>query len=246
MAGERIEQEAVPVSEVLRDALRRADKALRQMPRGFRVAASIGLILAMTGSQARTGEGVVEASVLPPAKSKEATLEVSAAQIPPAPEILAVNKCKIEVVRDEVEKYDVNVEEVIDFLSSQGIGSETSIELHLIDKSFKEIWGGKRARETIGCRHGKCEETHSYFIEFYMKDDLKDFVLPKEYGENVLIELEGVDAWNWAMAHSLYHIIEIEKTDEVESYPHHELTATQFANENFERPFFIEKEGSRK
>ena len=46
MARERIEQETVPVSEVLRDALRRADKALRQMPRGFRVAASIIFFLA--------------------------------------------------------------------------------------------------------------------------------------------------------------------------------------------------------
>lgn len=162
----------------------------------------------------------------------------------PSAEVLAADKGRVEVVRDEVEKYDVNVDEVTNFLSSQGIGSETSIELHLLDESFKELWGGTHAREMVGCRHGKCEETHSYFIEFYMKDDLKDFVLPKEYGENVLKELEGVEAWNWVMGHSLYHVMEIEKTGE--TTPDYDFVATQFANENYERPFFIEKETSGK
>lgn len=189
-------------------------------------------------------EGRVELPITQPVEGKETSLEISAAQILPAPEILAVNKCRIEVVRDEVEKYDVNVDEVTNFLSSQGIGSETSIELHLLDESFKELWGGTHAREMVGCRHGKCEETHSYFIEFYMKDDLKDFVLPKEYGENVLKELEGVEAWNWVMGHSLYHVMEIEKTGE--TTPDYDFVATQFANENYERPFFIEKETSGK
>lgn len=207
------------------------------IPRRLKIAMRVVVGLGATGT---VGAAIWEVTH-PPA----ITEKVSAAQIPP--EILAVNKCKIEIVRDEVEKYDVNVEEVIDFLSLQGIGSATSIELHLLDKSFSELWGGTHAREVVGCRHGKCKDTHSYFIEFYMKEDLrKGFVLPEKYGENALKELEGAEAWNWVLAHALYHIIEMEKAGEVESYPHHELTATQFANENFERPFFIEKEGSRK
>lgn len=81
MARERIEKETVPVSEIWRDALQRADRVLKQWPRSAKVAASIGLIaFVSTASQAK--EGVIEPSVIQPAEGKETTLEISAAQIP--------------------------------------------------------------------------------------------------------------------------------------------------------------------
>lgn len=81
MAKAEIEQEAVPVSEVWRDTLQRADRVLKQLPRSARVAASIGLIaFVSTASQAK--EGIVELPSISPVEGKETTLELSAAQIP--------------------------------------------------------------------------------------------------------------------------------------------------------------------
>lgn len=89
MAKVEIEQEVVPATEVWRDVLQRADKALGRMSKGLRAAAFVGLIAGITtASQAR--EGIIETPITQPTEGTETTLEVSAAQIPPAPEIAKV------------------------------------------------------------------------------------------------------------------------------------------------------------
>lgn len=109
MARERIEQEPIPTVEVWRDALQRADKALKQWPKEARVAATIGFILAMTGSQPRT-EGIAEAAVAPSAEGKETTLDVSQAQIPPAPLEVGVPE-DVKSAPDYFDRFRVQVED---------------------------------------------------------------------------------------------------------------------------------------
>ena len=100
MAREKVEQEAVPVSEVLKDALGRADKAVGRMSKGLRAAAFVGLIVGITTtSQAK--EGAIVSSVTPPAEGKETSLEVSATQISPTPEITRSSELTQELILGE-------------------------------------------------------------------------------------------------------------------------------------------------
>jgi len=92
MAKERIEEETIPVSGLLRDTLQRADRILKEMPKRARVAASVGLILAVaTTSQARR-EGAIEPTTTLPAEGQE----TSQVQIPPVSEITGVPELTFE------------------------------------------------------------------------------------------------------------------------------------------------------
>lgn len=123
MARERIEQEAVPVPELWRDTLQRADKALGRMSKGFRAAAFVGVIAGIT-TASRAKEGIIEPPAVSPAKGKEATSEASHVQaetpkivVPPeakeAPEY--VERASIEV-EEKTPVEEVSVEKTAEFL----------------------------------------------------------------------------------------------------------------------------------
>lgn len=123
MAKVEIEQEAVPVSEVLREALKRADRVLKQLPRSARVAASIGLIaFVSTASQAK--EGAIVSPVTSPAKGTETILDISQIQAE-VPKVVVPSEIKtapeyFEKALIEVEEKapieEVSVEQTVEFL----------------------------------------------------------------------------------------------------------------------------------
>lgn len=85
---ERIEPEAVPISELWKEGLERADEILKQVSTKAKAAISVSLIAAMvTTSQAKIIEGDIETPITSSSEDKKTTLEVRQAQVE-APKIV--------------------------------------------------------------------------------------------------------------------------------------------------------------
>lgn len=229
MVQERIEQEAVPVSEIWKDALGRADRALRRMSKGLRAAAFVGLIVGITTTSQAKEDAIVSPVTLP-AEGKT-SLEVSAAKIPPEIVVSPASECTVEGIKIS-KRFTINTEKLGEILQENGLECPFHITTMNLPISLSFAFGFNIPKvKTEGIINIGVID---WVREIMKPENQKIRERAEKYGYDFSVagRLKGEELNEWAIAHESRHLIQIQKGIGKNTYER-ERDASLWANKHY-------------